>query len=448
MIDWHRRAWARWVIAMSALGTGGAAQAQVDPALREAFLAFFPMYEMARLRHLAVDEPANPVRRAVNQFQHGRRLLDHTARNVTAPNNDTLYSSARLDVSRGPVSIESPHFGKRYYSLHLMNQYTDNLAILGTREGGEGPLRVAVVGPGWQGAVPDHTHLVRSDTNELWLLIRVLVDGPQDIAAVASLQEAMRLHAPAGPFETPRVRPRKDPDPALFLAVINESLARNPPQGAMASRAQAAQAWGIRAGVLDAWESLDAGVRAAWTAAWPHLMAELVNPARRQTRRIGGWDFPPPGVGRWGDNLYLRASVALRGIAALDPEETLYLNTFNDIDGQPLDGTARYRIRIPADGVPVRGFWSLTMYEVLPDGRMFLVDNPIRRYSVGDRTRGLARQPDGSIELLVQADPPADPTNWLPAPRGRFRFSLRAYLPDPELVAGRRELPRVERLAP
>lgn len=69
-----------WLLTMSALGSPGSAQAQVDAALRDAFLAFFPMYEMARLRHLAVDEPANPGRRAVNQFLHAGRLLDHTAR--------------------------------------------------------------------------------------------------------------------------------------------------------------------------------------------------------------------------------------------------------------------------------------------------------------------------------------------------------------------------------
>ena len=161
----------------------------------------------------------------------------------------------------------------------------------------------------------------------------------------------------------------------------------------------------------------------------------------------------------------MRATVALRGIAALDTSETLYLSTFADAAGGVLDGRSRYRVRIPAGGLraevqisyvsggpagglPVSGFWSMTLYEELPDGRFFLTDNPIRRYSIGDRTAGLRSNPDGSLDVLVQADAPSDAANWLPAPRGPFRLTLRAYLPQPELVAGDAGLPRVERVSP
>ena len=204
-----------WLAAVliAAPGLAGSARAQADMPIRDAFLAFFPMYEMARLRHTAVDEPANPVRGPVNRFNHVRRLLDHTARNVTAPNNDTVYSSARLDLSLGPVMIDTPRIVQRYYSLQFMNMYTDNVAILGRRAGGDGPLRIAVVGPQWPGELPAHTHLVRSDTNDMWLLLRTLVDGPADLPAVAALQQAMTIAAPAGEYPMPRVRPVKDPGP-------------------------------------------------------------------------------------------------------------------------------------------------------------------------------------------------------------------------------------------
>lgn len=141
--------------------------------------------------------------------------------------------------------------------------------------------------------------------------------------------------------------------------------------------------------------------------------------------------------------------MALRGIAALDPEETLYLNTFSDIDGRPLDASSA-RYRIPHPGRWRAGARLLVADDVRGAARWSPVPGrqPDPPLSAGDRTRGLAANPDGSLDLLVQADPPADATNWLPAPRGRFRFSLRAYLPDAELVAGRRELPRVERLDP
>ena len=68
----------------------GSAAAPVDADLFDAFVAFYPMHEMARLRYIAVDDPANPVRVGINQFQHGRRLLDHRARVVSAPNKHTI----------------------------------------------------------------------------------------------------------------------------------------------------------------------------------------------------------------------------------------------------------------------------------------------------------------------------------------------------------------------
>jgi hypothetical protein len=442
------RTWMAAALWPALLGVVPTAHAQGDALVRDTFLAFYPLYEMARLRHLAVEHPANPARTPVNRFLHSRRLLDHTARTVTGPNNDTVYSSARLDLSLGPVLVDTPRIDRRYWSLQFMNAYTDNVAIVGQRTHGEGPQAIAVVGPGWSGPLPAHTTLVRSDTNELWLLARIVVDGPADLANTRVLQDGLVITAPGGPYPVQRLAPPKAPTPAQFLDVVNETLARNPPQGAMRARAQAGAALGIAPGASGAWDTLDAATRARWDAQWPALWASIQTPAGLGTRRIGGWDFPPPGVGQWGENLQLRATVALRGIGALDDAEALYLATYVDGDGARLDGRQRYRVQIPAGGLPVRGFWSLTLYEEMPDGRFFFVDNPTRRYAIGDRTAGLHKQTDGAFEVLVQADPPDDPTNWLPAPRGPFRLTLRAYLPDPELVAGRRPVPGVVRVGP
>lgn len=435
---------------LTAVPHGASAQA-ADADLREAFIAFYPMYEMARLRHIALDEPANAVRVGINQFQHGRRLLDHRARVVTAPNNDTVYSSARLDLRNGPVTVEMPHVASRYYSLQFMNAHTDNISLPGSRTHGEGPMTIAVVSPGWSGPVPAHSQRIDADTNDLWLLVRILVDGRDDLPNVAAIQAGMRINAPAGDYPPLKVVPVKDPSPEQFMAVVNDMLARNPPRGLMATRQKDAEALGLRPGELTAWSGLAESERQRWRTQWPQLWNDL---RRLRSDRPGlgrhasGWEYPPPGVGRWGANLALRASVALRGIAALDAEEVLYLNAMADAGGERFDGNARYRIRVPAAGLPVKAFWSITMYEIMPDGRFFFTENPIGRYSVGDRTPGLARNTDGTIDLWLQADPPEEEarrSNWLPTPRGPFRLSLRAYLPAPELVDGRAALPVIER---
>ena len=67
----------------------------------------------------------------------------------------------------------------------------------------------------------------------------------------------------------------------------------------------------------------------------------------------------------------------------------------------------------------------MTLY----DQNHFLVVNPLLRYAIGDRTAGLQQQPDGSLDVTIAAQPPAQKSNWLPAPTGSFSLILRAYIP-------------------
>jgi hypothetical protein len=86
------------------------------------------------------------------------------------------------------------------------------------------------------------------------------------------------------------------------------------------------------------------------------------------------------------------------------------------------------------------------MYEATPDGQFFLVENPIRRYSIGDRTSGLKTNTDGSLDLwIARSDPGGERSaNWLPAPAaGPFTLSFRAYLPRDEFRDGRYRLPAI-----
>jgi hypothetical protein len=120
-----------------------------------------------------------------------------------------------------------------------------------------------------------------------------------------------------------------------------------------------------------------------------------------------------------------------------------------DAAGRPLSGASRYTLTFPADGLPpARAFWSLAMYEVTPEGRAFLVDNPLDRYAIGDRTPGLNSAADGSLTLCLQRERPgeAQVANWLPAPAGPMRLVLRAYEPEDAIIDGRYRVPAVRRV--
>ena len=424
----------------------------LEDTIAEAFVYAFPLYEMARTRWNALDNPANPARppnARANVPVHRRALTDHRSRAVTTPNNDTLYSSCWIDLSAGPVRLQVAQLpAGRYWSGALMDFFTNHVALPGSRLDGRGPVQATLVGPRWAGPLPAG-RVIRAPGDDAWLLGRWLVDGPHDLPAARAMQDALTLEAPPLPAAPPRPLPSNGSDPATFLAVVNHALGRNPPPATDAALLNRYATVGLRAGVTDAWAQLPPAVQQAWATRIGPALASLRNGLLGSGRRVQGWRLPDEAVGDFGSQHTLRAAVALGGLAALPPVEAVYLMRDSDQAGAPLDGGRRYRLRIPAGGVPCDAFWSLTMYQREPDGRLFFIDNPIGRYAVGDRTPGMVRGADGSMDLWLQPDAPTDPAaraNWLPSRAGPVAVSLRAYLPRAELRQGRAALPTVERL--
>ncbi len=65
----------------------------------------------------------------VGKLRHLRDLASIDNQRVIRMNRDTLYSSVMLDLDAGPATITLPDAGKRYLSLHVINQdhYTTNI---------------------------------------------------------------------------------------------------------------------------------------------------------------------------------------------------------------------------------------------------------------------------------------------------------------------------------
>lgn len=159
---------------------------------------------------------------------HRRTLIDHAARDVTTPNNDTLYSATWLDLHATPVRIHVPAVGGgRYWSIALLDIFTDNLAILGREQDGAGPVDVVVVGPHWKGDRPSGRVIVAS-SNDVQVIGRFLVDDARDAATVHALQDGIRITpVDAGVPLLPQWVPvRSSSDPENFLAAVNEMLSR------------------------------------------------------------------------------------------------------------------------------------------------------------------------------------------------------------------------------
>jgi len=408
-----------------------------------AALKAYPVYAFVRVRNMALMRAVHEGDSASNRLRPQVNLATPRDRQVTTPNNDTLYTSAFLDLAGGPVRLTLPDLGDRYYSVAVMDARTDNNFVI--RETGAGAVEIRF-GDGQVGRVPASDGSVRAvyatATPQAWLLIRVLVDGPADLEAARAAQARFALEVPdesRRPDRAPRILPVA-PDPALLLATANPVIAES---ALLQDPALAETGYG---GAADAFDTLPTWRKWLWRLLLPRIFERMgVGIAAGSVVSGDGWSRTPPGIGTADASKEIRAAVALAGLGALPAEEAVYWSATLDSGRAELDGAKTYRLTIPAD-VPARAFWSLSLYERLPDGRLFYIDNPIDRYAIGNRTPGLLWNDDGSLTIALSPAAPDAAANWLPTPQtGPFTLIFRAYLPGPSMQDGSWRLPAVER---
>ena len=405
-------------------------------AAHEAYGYVLPLIEIAavRARGLAVGSP-------MNAFASMRNLANHRARTVTTPNNDTLYATAQLDLSEGPITLTVPASGERYVSLQLMDAWSNSFAVLGTRTTGPDGGTFTLVGP--EDPAAPAAKVIRAPTRHVWALARILVTGPDDLDAARLVQAGFTAQGPAVPAPIAIAR-RSDPWDQVF-ASADALMAANPPPATDLALLRRIAPLGVGEGKFDA---------SVFSPEQADAIAAGVEDARRAIKGAGGlaagrvvdgWAYPLPGLGDFRQDYDLRAAVALSGLAALPLVEATYPQAKGP-DGGLFDGNRRWRLHLPADRQPpCSSFWSLSLYEATPEGQFFFTENPLDRYALGDRSPGLTWNDDGSLDLWMSRESPGPEreSNWLPAPDGPFTLFLRAYLPKPELLDGRFTLPAV-----
>ncbi|MFE1754202.1 DUF1254 domain-containing protein [Streptomyces anandii] len=427
----------------------------------QAFVYGFPYIYSAQLRHAWVTQRRNPSTvpyAPVNHFWHAERLLDATYRDGGCPNNDTLYSAAWVNLGSEPVILSHPDMGDRYFAFELVGITSDNFDYVGQRTTGSGAGSFALLGPGWKGKLPAGVRRVKEAPSP-WALVlgRTLVSGPDDVPRVRALQEQYRL-VPLSLYgkpdaEVPESRDVLTPIPAAEdplgpWKTLNAMLAENPPPSHHEVLLKQFAQIGVGPG-LDVEAQPDAVrrslVRAAAVGA-PMLKQQTLS--GDWAHLVNGWRYPPPQMGRFGDDFLKRAAdQSLLGVAANDPAEAVYLVNFEDADGDKLAPGGRYRLRFALDALPpVDALWSLTAYRE----DMNLIPNPAERYSIGDRSTGLRWDEDGGLTIHLQSDRPGqdEEANWLPtAEDGTWFVVLRMYRPHPEVIDARWECPPLTRVA-
>jgi hypothetical protein len=431
------------VAALGALGALGAAEAlaQLGGLEKDAFVAWLyvlPLIEMARVRSYLTGPRRNGQVVRSNAIAHTRQLAGPEARAVTTPNADTLYSNAFVDLTRGPVTLVLPETGARYFSVAVLDMYTNVDIVLGTRTTGGAAGTYRLIGPQER---PSSDRDLRLATPHGWLMARVVVNGEADLAAAHRVQDGLKVSGPETP--PPPVYATRDAVWTEYFRSAQALLESDPPTfkagyDAFDRLRRAGTGGDFDRGSYSADDAraIEAGVAKA--LAW-------VESAGKRGNFVDGWSYPRSDLGRYGDNFMFRAAVAVVGLGALPREEAMYMRAAGD-DGTGLfHGDGLYRLHLSRP-VPVKGFWSLTMYEATSDGQFFFAGNALSRYAIGDRTTGLVRNGDGSLDIWIGRQDPggAKRANWLPAPaRAPFALILRAYLPDAELLDGSYRLPAI-----
>lgn len=418
--------------------------------IREAFHYAYPLYKLSEYRWTALQTRDAKTSTTLNRFVHARAIATPDDQWADAPIVDALYSTAWIDLARGPVFVDTPQTRGRYTVLTLIDFYSNTFFYAGHRATGTQAQRYLLVGPDWYGHVPSGTALVRSPTNDVYVNLRVLVDGPSDLAAANAVQDGFRITPVARAAKPAVARVQPVPGDAKgFVDVANQMMALDPPPERDKPLTERYRAIGI-CGAACSWEALPDSVKAAWNAVYPKLEGEFLAGYRAAGLAQGWIEYNPASsrLGSTGMRDYSLRAAALslgKGMLGVAPLEANYWITFRDAAGQPLSGSKKYHLHLPPGGIPSNAFWSVALYAVQKDGQ-FLSVNPLNRYHVGSRT-GLKPNVDGSLDIWVQAEPPSvdKRSNWLPAPSNGARFELfaRAYEPKPQVLKGEFKMPEV-----
>ena len=402
------------------------------------------------------------------QFVNVPRYPPAEYRGVSAPNADTLYSVAWLDLGE-PQVFSHPDMGDRYYLFEVTDLWMSDSESSPSKRTADGKAASYLfTGPGWKGAVPAGMKHFPVASRYMVILGRTYANGTgEDYRIVNALQAQYKitpLSAWGKPY-TP-VAPLVNANPGfsmtdkpqtvilamgtegyfnLMAKLMGEDAPPAPDDAPMVARMAKL---GIEPGKPFELSKLDPAVQAALKDLPQTALKKIEANKGSMGEIVNGW-VVSKGLGTYGPADYLkRATVAAFGWPANQERDAVYPYADVDSTGQKLTGANKYTLTFPkGETPPVNGFWSITMY--LIDQGWWFVPNPLNKFTVSLRNNPKFND-DGSLTLYFQnGSPGADKeANWLPAPKGDFIAMLRMYWPKdsgPSILNGSWKPPAVQK---
>lgn len=421
---------------------------------KEAYIYGFPMVDSYRVLYsYFVDTTSKSYKGNWNQLHHEASVYTPADKGLQAAAVDVCPSVLGADLRAEPLVISVPAVEKgRYYAMQFIDAYTFSFAYVGSRATGNEAGNYLLAGPNWSGDKPEGIkEIIPCETEFALVLCRTQLFDANDLERVQMIQAGYRvqplskfLGRPA-PIDAARIDFPKplsseaERTSIEFFTLLNFVMRFCPLHLDEAEiRARMANL-GIRGDesfdVTKLSPEIKSAMQAGITYAWKEFDDFKANELdlTRETRNTvyGNRD-------RLEGQYLIRMVGAVLGIHGNSVEEAIEVKYLVDFEDDPLDATHyRYELRLePGNYPPVKGFWSLTMYE-WPSGS--LVENPLQRYLINSSMLNtLKRDEEGDIRLYLMHDSPGreKEPNWLPAPKGPFMVVLRLYWPEESELDG------------
>ena len=419
--------------------SGGSADAPIavtESELKEAVYYTFPLMIMDATESVETNAetfvPGIP-RAPVNQLIHAVKMADASSKSVVTPNVDTYYSRLWLDMTAEPIVLEFPDVKDRFCNVQVLDAWTNTTKLI--TDGGT----YIFARKGQNVTVPPGAILVQMPTAMGWCIVRVLNNGEGDYDNVKKIQDAMKAYplsaygnagyvAPKGTYDA-----AKDVNPVMkcmamsleeYFAKANSLMEKNFPLSFDAEIINRLKKLGVGPGLklkkIKNGAELFAKIKASFKA-------DAVAVAATYKKKMGGvWSYFTEPIGDFGKAYDFRAAVALVGLGANTNEVAIYPRADYDSNQEALNGTNSYTLHFSSlPPVEKGGFWSITAY----GDDDYLIDNPINRYNVTDRSE-YKLNADGTLDVTLSANDPQDGSFWLPTGNKGFHLFMRMYLPD------------------
>ncbi|MDE0588304.1 DUF1254 domain-containing protein [Halocynthiibacter sp. C4] len=419
------------------------------------------------------------------------KLMDSNSLFLTA-NADTVYFWGNVDLSDGPLVIETPPQVLGIFD-DFWFRYVGDFGLAGPDKGEGG--KFLLVGPEYDGVLPEGGFFVRhSRTNLVTLLFRAFLENDDPAPAVARVKETLKVYPykPGGygnsvgqylageaPLaSTPEAKSPRfvegsgmvintvPPNDFGHYELLNEMVQREPASALDPEIAGQFAAIGIVKGqefapdermkktLTEAVAFGNAASRTLGMGAHPvdrfRYYEDDENSAWWNMLFVGGYQFqdPPPMIGENGEVIpaeptgnrklhsrtsmfYTATGITPAMVMRLTGIGSQYLIANVDVAGEPFDGALTYKVTLPAD-IPAERFWSFTVYDNQSRSMLATPQMYPRAGSQGYPSPAASADADGSTTIYFSPEKPADVAdgNWIQTDPEKGWFTiLRLYSP-------------------